>query len=83
MCNSNISEDPFSIRYVPDQYKTQQMCDKAVEDCLAALKFIPNWFVTSKKIKNLLLICIQMNIYYTLMKILVMSYFFVMKRGYP
>ena len=21
---------PFLIRYVPDQYKTQQMCDKAI-----------------------------------------------------
>ena len=24
------------------------MCDKAVDDCLAALKFVPDWFVTSK-----------------------------------
>ena len=24
------------------------MCDEAVDDCLAALKFIPYWFVTSK-----------------------------------
>ena len=29
------------------------MCDKAVDDSLAALKLIPNWFVTSKKIKEL------------------------------
>ena len=28
------------------------MCDEAVDDCLAALKFIPDWFVTSKMIKN-------------------------------
>ena len=46
-----ISDDPFSLGYVPDQYKTQQMCDKAVDDCLAALKFVPYWFVTSKMIK--------------------------------
>ena len=52
MCNSIISEDPFSIRYIPDQYKTQQMCDKAVDDCLAALKFVLDWFVTSKMIKK-------------------------------
>ena len=44
----------FFIRYVPDQYKTQQMCDKAVDDCLAALKFVPDWFVTSKMVKILL-----------------------------
>ena len=42
VCNSIISKDPFSIRYVPDQYKTQKMCDKAVDDCLAVLKLIPD-----------------------------------------
>ena len=29
------------------------MCDEAVDDSLAALKFIPDWFVTSKIIKKL------------------------------
>ena len=29
------------------------MCDKAVDDCLAALKFVPDWFVTSKMIEKL------------------------------
>ena len=47
MCSSIICEDPFSIRYDLDQYKTQQMCDEAVDDCLAALKFVPDWFATS------------------------------------
>ena len=32
---------------------TQRMCDKAVDDFLAALKFVPDWFVTSKIIKKL------------------------------
>ena len=44
-----IFEDNFSIRYNPDQFKTQQMHD---DDCLAALKFVPDWFVTSEIIKN-------------------------------
>ena len=39
MCDRIISDDPFLIRYVPNQHKTQQMCDKDVDDCLAALKF--------------------------------------------
>ena len=51
------------------------MCDKAVDDCLAAIKFLPNWLVTSKMIKR----CTQMKIYSTLMKILVMSYLIVME----
>ena len=29
------------------------MYDKAVDDCLATLKFAPDWFVTSKMIKIL------------------------------
>ena len=29
------------------------MCDKAVEDCLGGLKFVPDWFVASKMIKKL------------------------------
>ena len=29
------------------------MCDGAADDCLAALKFVPDWFVTSKMIKIL------------------------------
>ena len=48
-----ISDDPFSIKYVPDQYKTQQMCNKTVNDCLSALKFVPGWFVTGKMTKKL------------------------------
>ena len=53
MCNSIISEDPFSLSYVPDQYKTEQMFDKAVDNCLAALEFVPDWFLTSKMIEKL------------------------------
>ena len=44
MCDIIVFDKPFSIRYVPDQYKTQQMCDKAVDDCLASLKFVADWF---------------------------------------
>ena len=29
------------------------MCDEAVDDCLAALKFVPDWFVITKMIKIL------------------------------
>ena len=36
--------------YCPDKYKTQRMCGEAVDDSLAALKLIPDWFVASKMI---------------------------------
>ena len=39
--------------YCPDKYKTQKLCEKAVDDCLAASKFILDWFVTSKMFKKL------------------------------
>ena len=29
------------------------MCDKGVDDCLAALKFVPGWFVIDKIIRKL------------------------------
>ena len=62
-----------------DKYKTKRMCDKAVDDSLAALKLIPDRFVTSKMIKKL-----YTNLYADdgllfLMKILVMSHFVVKK----
>ena len=55
------------------------MSDKAVDDSLAALKLIPDWFVASKMIKKLILLCTHMKIYSTLMKTLIMLYFLVMK----
>ena len=48
MCDRVISEDPFMLIYCPNRYKNQKMCNEGVDDCLTALKFIPNWFVTSK-----------------------------------
>ena len=62
-----------------DRYKTQKMCDEAVDDCLAALEFIHDWLATSKIIKNFMLLCTQMMVYSLLMKILVMSNLLVIK----
>ena len=55
------------------------MCDEAVNDCLAASKFVPDWFLTSKTIKNFLMLRTQMIRYSTLLNILVMPYFLVME----
>ena len=30
-----VSKDSFMQRYCPDRYKTQKMCEEAVDDCLA------------------------------------------------
>ena len=53
VCDRVVSEDPFLIVYCPDKYKSLTMCDEAVHDSLAALKLIPEYFVTSKMIKKL------------------------------
>ena len=53
MCERVVSEDPFLIVYCPDKYKNKKMCDEAVDDSLAALKLILDWFVTSQMIKEL------------------------------
>ena len=53
MCDRVVSEDPFLIIYWPGEYETQRMCDEAVDDSLAPLKRIFNWFVTTKMIKKL------------------------------
>ena len=55
------------------------MCDEAVDDSLAALKFIPDYFVTHKIKKLHTVLYTDDNILYLLMKILLMPYFLVMK----
>ena len=30
MCKHAVKKLPYLLRYIPDQYKTHQMCDKAI-----------------------------------------------------
>ena len=55
------------------------MCDETVDDSLAALKFIPDYFVTRKIKKLHTVLYTDDNILYLLTKILLMPYFLVMK----
>ena len=41
MCDKVVFEDPLMLKYCLDKYKTQEMCDKAADDFLPALKFVP------------------------------------------
>ena len=36
--------------FVPDRYKTQEMCDETVEKVSWSLEYVPNWFVTQGQI---------------------------------
>ena len=51
-CDKVVSEDPFMLKYFPEKYKTQEMCEKAV-DCFLAFKFVPDWLVKNKMIEKL------------------------------
>ena len=68
------------LKYYPDKYITQKISDKAVDDFLQGLNFVLDCFVTSKMVKSFLFLCMQMEIYSILMKILVMLYSIVMKQ---
>ena len=39
--------------HCPYKYITKEMCDEAINDSLAALKLIPDQFVTSKMVRKL------------------------------
>ena len=57
MCDKIISKNPFVLKHCSDQHITQKMSDEAVDGFLPPLNFVPKWFVTSKMIKNFLLLC--------------------------
>ena len=38
----------FKSKYCHDRWKTQNMCDESVDDCLAVLTFVVSWNVSSK-----------------------------------
>ena len=38
MCDRVVSEDPLLIVYSPDKYKTQRMCDEAVDDSPSSIE---------------------------------------------
>ena len=37
MCDKDVSIYPSTIKFVPECYKTQEMCDKAVNRCFLYL----------------------------------------------
>ena len=65
--------------YCPDKYKTQRICDEAIDHSLAALKLFLIGLLQVKWLKNVILFCTHMMVYPFLIKTMVISYFFVMK----
>ena len=44
MCKHAVKKLLFLIRYVPNKYKTQQMCDKAILENGGTLKSVPDCY---------------------------------------
>ena len=42
MYEKAVKEDPYALKFVLDQYKTREMCGKAVEAHLPILEFVPD-----------------------------------------
>ena len=41
---------PDAFHRIPNRFKTQEMCDKAVKDDSSSLQFVPDWLVTQEQI---------------------------------
>ena len=42
MCKHAVKNLPYLLRYIPDQYETQQMCNKAILENDGTLKSVPD-----------------------------------------
>ena len=52
MCDKVVSKDLFMIKNCSDKFKTQEICDKAVDSHLLTFKLVTDWIVTNKMIIN-------------------------------
>ena len=41
MCDKIVSDDPFKLKFCHDRCKTQEICNKAVDNFLPALNLFP------------------------------------------
>ena len=46
MCNKVILENGCMLRFIPDCYKNEKICDKDVDCYSYALKFVPDCYKT-------------------------------------
>ena len=53
MCGKKtVSEEPYALKFVRDWYKTQEMCERALDRNQKLLRFFSNCFVTRKILDN-------------------------------
>ena len=44
MCNHTVEKLPYLLRYVPDKYKNQNLCDKSILENGRTLKSVPDCY---------------------------------------
>ena len=69
MCDKDVFKDPFLVKYCLGRCKTQEICNKAVDDFLSTLKLFPIFLLQVGRLKNFTMLYSQMIIYSFLMKI--------------
>ena len=52
------------LKFCHDRYKTQEICDKVVYGFLLVLKFVPDWFLQIKRLKNFTHLYLQTMVYF-------------------
>ena len=63
MYDKAVDTCPFVFHSISDWLKTQKMCNKAVDNFLPTLKYVPDWFVTKNWLKIFMLLFLQMIMY--------------------
>ena len=48
MCMYAVKKLPHLLRYIPDQYKTQQVCDKAILENGGTLESVPDYYTNQE-----------------------------------
>ena len=51
MCKRVVEENPRLLKYVPDRFKTKEICDKAVKEDRDSLQYVPDYFMTQQQLK--------------------------------
>ena len=62
MCKCAVTKLPYLLRYVPDQRKTQQMCDKAISENGGTL-FLTTTKIKKYVIKQLIITLMRQNLF--------------------
>ena len=57
MCEKTVEKDSWLLRYIPDQYKTQEMCNKAVDIDPYQLEHVPGHLRIEEMCKGVLCFC--------------------------